>query len=51
MSKKTKIKITNDFIISKETMNAKAFKKDENNVQLILYRRVVSKLFKNNHRN
>ena len=44
-----KIKITNDFIASKKMMNAKAFKKDENNVQLILHRRVVNELFKNNY--
>ena len=30
--KKMKVKVTNDFIASKETMNAKTFKKDENNV-------------------
>ena len=49
MSKKMKVKITNDFIASKETMNAKIFKKDENNVQSILYRRVVNELFENNY--
>ena len=39
----------NDFIASKKTMNAKTFKKDENNVQSILYRRVVNEFFENNH--
>ena len=39
----------NDFIASKETMNAKTFKKDEDNVQLILYHRVVNEFFENNH--
>ena len=46
-----KIKIMNDFIASKKTMNAKTFKKDENNVQSILYRRVVNEFFENNHQN
>ena len=49
IEKRTKIKITNDFIVNKKMMNAKIFKKDENSVQLILYRRVVNELFKNNH--
>ena len=39
----------NDFIVSKETMNVKAFEKDENNVQSTLYRRVVNKFFENNY--
>ena len=30
-------------------MNAKTFKKDENNIQSILYRRVVNKFFENNY--
>ena len=46
-----KIKITNDFIASKETINAKTFKKNKNNIQLILHRCAVNKFFKNNHRN
>ena len=32
VKKKIKIKITNSFIINKKTMNAKAFKKNKNNV-------------------
>ena len=44
-----KIKIMNDFIASKKTMNAKIFEEDENNVQLTLYCRVVNKFFENNH--
>ena len=32
VEKRTKVKVTNDFIASKETVNAKTFKKDENNV-------------------
>ena len=32
VEKKTKVKITNDFIASKKTINVKTFKKDENNV-------------------
>ena len=44
-----KVKVTNDFIASKKTINAKTFKKSENNVQSILYRRVVNKFFENNH--
>ena len=43
-----KIKIINDFIASKETMNTKTFKENENNVQSILYRRVVNEFFENN---
>ena len=49
VEKKIKVKITNDFIVSKETMNAKAFEKNEDNVQSILYCRVVNELFKNNY--
>ena len=49
MLKKTKIKIMNDFIANKKTMNAKTFKKDENNVQSILYCRVISEFFKNDY--
>ena len=44
-----KIKIINDFIANKETMNAKTFKKNENSVQLTLYCRIVNKSFENNH--
>ena len=44
-----KIKVINDFIASKKTINAKTFKKDENNVQLILNRRAVNEFFENNH--
>ena len=32
VKKKAKIKITNDFIASKETMNVKTFEENENNV-------------------
>ena len=39
----------NDFIASKETMNAKIFKKDENSVQSILYYRIVNEFFENNY--
>ena len=39
----------NDFIASKKTINAKAFKKDENSVQSTLYRRVVNEFFENNY--
>ena len=39
----------NDFIISKKTMNVKAFEKDKNSAQLILYRRVMNEFFENNH--
>ena len=49
MLKKTKVKVTNDFIINKETLNAKALKKDENNVQSMLYCRVMNEFFKNNY--
>ena len=44
-----KIKIMNDFIANKETLNAKTFKENENNAQLTLYRRVVNEFFENNH--
>ena len=44
-----KIKVTNNFIANKETMNAKASEKSENNVQSTLYRRVMNELFENNH--
>ena len=47
--KKTKVKIMNDFIANKETMNAKTFKKDENNIQSILHRRVMNDSFENNY--
>ena len=50
MLKKTKIKITNDFITRKKTLNAKASERDENYVQLTLYYRIINKLFKNNYR-
>ena len=40
-----KVKIINDFTISKETINAKAFEKNENNVQLILHRCIINKFF------
>ena len=39
----------NDFIANKKTMNAKTFKKNKNNVQLILYCRVVNEFFENNY--
>ena len=35
VEKQTKIKIKNDFIINKETLNAKTFKKNNDNIQLI----------------
>ena len=41
------MKIMNNFIASKETMNTKTFKKNESNVQSILYCRVVNAFFKN----
>ena len=41
----------NDLTANKETLNAKTFKKSEDNVQLILYHRVVNEFFENNHRN
>ena len=44
-----KVKITNDFIADEKTLNAKTFKKDENNVQSILHRRVINEFFKNNY--
>ena len=50
VKKKMKVKIINDFIASKETMNAKTFKKNENNVQSTLYHRAVNKFFENNHK-
>ena len=46
-----KIKVTNDFIVNKQTMNAKAFQKKENNIQLILYCRVVGEFIENNYQN
>ena len=49
LKKKIKIQVMNDFIASKKTINALTFKKDENNVQSTLYRRVMNKFFKNNH--
>ena len=49
MSKKKKIKITNDFFIDKKTLNAQMFKKDENNTQLTLYRNVINEFFENDH--
>ena len=49
--KKTKVKVTNNFIANKKTKNAKTLKKDEGNVQSILHRRVMNELFENNHRN
>ena len=39
----------NDSIASEETMNAKTFKKNENNVQSTLHRRVMNELFKNDY--
>ena len=44
-----KVKITNNLIANKETMNAKTFEKNEDSVQSILYRRVVNEFFENNH--
>ena len=49
VEKKAKVKVTNDFIANKETMNAKTFKENENNVQSILYRRVMNEFFENNY--
>ena len=39
----------NNFIASKETMNAKTFKKSKDNVQSILYRRALNEFFENNY--
>ena len=39
----------NDCIADKETLNTKTFKKDEDNVQSTLHRRVMNKFFKNNY--
>ena len=51
MSKKeSKIKIMNDFTVSKETLKTKAFKRNKDNVQSILHRSVVNELFKNDYR-
>ena len=47
--KKIKVKILKKFIINKKTLNAKTFEKNENNVQSILYRRVMNKFFENNY--
>ena len=46
-----KVKIMNDFIANEKTLNAKAFEKNENNIQSILHRRVMSEFFKDDHRN
>ena len=46
-----KVKIKNNFIASKETLNTKTFKEKRNNIQSILHRCVVNEFFKNNHRN
>ena len=35
--------------MSRKTMNAKAFEKDENNVQLTLYNHIINKFFENNY--
>ena len=51
VEKRIKVKVTNDFIADEKTLNAKTFKKSENNVQSILHRRVIYKFFKNDHRN
>ena len=50
ISKKKKIKITNDFFISKEMLNAQTFEKNENNTQSILYYIVMNEFFENDHR-
>ena len=44
-----KVKITNDFIADKKTLNAKIFKEDDDNVQSILHYRVMNVFFENNH--
>ena len=49
IKKKTKVKVMNNFIADEKTLNAKTFKKNENNVQSILHRRVVSEFFENNY--
>ena len=46
-----KVKVTNNFIASKETMNVKTFEKNENNVQSILYRCALNEFFENDHQN
>ena len=51
IEKKTKIKFTNDFIINEKPLNTKVSEKDKNNVQLILYRRVMNEFFENNYWN
>ena len=47
--RKAKVKIMNDFIASKKTLNTKTFEKNESNVQSILHRRVVNKFFENDY--
>ena len=51
VKKKMKIKIINDFIADKKTLNRKTFKKNKSNVQSILHRCVMNEFFKNNYRN
>ena len=46
-----KVKVTNDFIANKKTINAKTFERDENNVQSVLHHCAVNKFFENDHRN
>ena len=46
---KKKVKVTNNFFISKETLNAQIFKKSEDNTQSILYRSVINEFFENNY--
>ena len=45
-----KIKVTNDLIINKKTLNAKTSEKNKDYVQLILYRRIMNELLQNNYR-
>ena len=48
--KKAKVKIINNFIASKKTLNAKASEKDEDYAQLILHRCIMNEFFKNDYR-
>ena len=49
MSKKKEIKITNNFFINKEALNAQTLKKNENDIKLILHCNVINESFENNH--
>ena len=49
MSKKKKVKVTNDFFTDKETLNAQTLERDKDDTKLILHRSVMSEFFENNH--